>query len=83
MTEVEKNDLILRTIFATLFEVEQSEVTDDSSQDTLARWDSMGMVNLVSEVEAKFGVEFELMELAEFRTVADVKGALRERAVAI
>ena len=71
----------LYAIIGSLFEVDASTLNDESSQDTIERWDSLGMVNLIAELEASFGVEFDLLQIAEFRDVGAVKAALRKKGV--
>lgn len=73
----------LYAIVGSLFEVDPATITDESSQDTIERWDSLGMVNLISEMEAAFGVEFDLLQIAEFRNIASIKEALRVKGVDI
>ena len=52
-----------------------------SSQDTIEGWDSMAMVNLVTELEALFEVEFDILEIAEFHNVEIIKLVLIEKGI--
>ena len=52
-----------------------------SSQDTIEGWDSMAMVNLVTELEALFEVEFDILEIAEFHNVEIIKLVLMEKGI--
>jgi acyl carrier protein len=58
-----------------------SRIRDESTQDTLPNWDSLAMVNLVPELEQAFGVEFDILEIADFKSVALIKTILSEKGV--
>lgn len=76
------NTLKLYQAVADVFRVDVSTVDDDSSQDTIPKWDSLGMVALVTELERAFGVEFDILEIAAFRNVAIIKTILSEKGIA-
>jgi acyl carrier protein len=56
-------------------------IGDESGPDTLPGWDSLAMVNLVPELECAFGVQFDILEIADFRSVALIKTILVEKGV--
>lgn len=66
---------------ADVFRVDVATVDEASSQDTIAKWDSLGIVNLVTELEQVFGVQFDILEIADFRSVAIIKSILAEKGV--
>ncbi len=59
------------------------QINDDSDQDSLPGWDSLAMVNLVMELETVFNVSFELLEIAEFRSVRIIKLFLESKGIAL
>ena len=71
----------LCNVFSSLFGISPQEVTEDLSQDSVERWDSLGTVNLVVELEKEFDVKFDLMEIVGFKTVGIVKSTLAEKGV--
>lgn len=75
------NDTKLRQVFANLFDANINELNDESSQDTIPNWDSLGMVNLVTELEQVFHVKFDLLEIADFKTIGIIKSILMEKGV--
>jgi acyl carrier protein len=75
------NDAKLRQVFADLFNIDAGELNDQSSQDTIPNWDSLGMVNLVSELEQAFDVQFDLMEIADFKNIGIIKSILMEKGI--
>ena len=66
---------------ADVFHVDSATVSEASSQDTIPKWDSLGIINLVTELEQVFGVQFEILEIADFRNVAIIKSILTEKGV--
>ena len=56
-------------------------INDDSDQDSLPGWDSLAMVNLVMELETIFNVSFDLLEIAEFKSVRIIKLFLEDKGV--
>lgn len=58
-----------------------ARIRDESGEDTLPGWDSLAMVNLAPELEQTFGVQFDILEIADFRSVALIKTILSEKGV--
>ncbi len=50
---------------------ESSDINENSSADTIEKWDSLNHIVLIQELEKSFGVKFDLFEIIEIR---DVKG---------
>lgn len=57
---------ILKDVF------ELDSVDETCSQETCEKWDSMGQLNLVVELEAAFGVSLEPEQIVEMRSFQDV-----------
>ena len=53
----------------------------DSSSDTLDGWDSLGMVYLITELEQKFNVKFDIFEIADLQNIKIIKKTLEKKAV--
>lgn len=68
-------------VIADILKVDVSSVNEKSSPDTIPNWDSMAVVNLVSELEQAFIVEFDILEIADFRNVEIIKSILVEKGV--
>ena len=66
---------------ASILDVPVGSIDALSSQDTIEGWDSMAMVNLVTELEALFEVEFDILEIAEFHNVEIIKLVLIEQGI--
>ena len=57
---------ILKDVF------ELDSVDETCSQETCEKWDSMGQLNLVVELEAAFGVSLEPEQIAEMKSFQDI-----------
>lgn len=61
--------LALRDIFSRVLQIPTDEITLEASTKTTKNWDSLRHVELVVEVEEKFGVSFAATEVFELTTV--------------
>jgi acyl carrier protein len=52
-------------------------------QDALANWDSLAMVQLISELQGAFAVEFELDEIEHLRSYDEIRAALERKGIAV
>ena len=68
-------DSRLKNVFASVFGVEPSALSDADSPETVPGWDSVNHIQLCMAVEAEFGIELDPDELAELNTFR----AFRER----
>jgi len=49
--------------------------------DTIPGWDSQAIISLVCELEKRFGVEFDILEIADIRKVKIIKDLLKDKGV--
>ena len=63
----------LKEIFATALDLEIDEIKNDCSQDSLEDWDSLGHLNLISEIEKTFKIKVTMDEVIEMTTYEKVK----------
>jgi len=57
-------------ILKNVFELETIDTT--CSQTTCEKWDSMGQLDLIVELESEFGVSFEPEEIGEMKSYNDI-----------
>jgi acyl carrier protein len=53
----------------------------DISQNTVSSWDSLAMVQLISELQATFSVEFDLDEIQRLRSYDEIRTALASKGI--
>lgn len=73
----------LYEIMSRVFSVPISEINDESSPETIERWDSFNGLVLVDELESIFNVKFTVSEITDVQTTADIKRHLRNHGVTL
>ena len=66
----------IRSIVAATFGIPVAQVTDQTTSDSIASWDSMNHLHLVVALEAEFGVSFEPEQAVEMTSVRAIEQAL-------
>lgn len=66
-------------ILKNVFELETADRT--CSQATCGKWDSMGHLNLVVELETEFDVSLEPEEIGEMKSFEDIVKILKNKGV--
>jgi Phosphopantetheine attachment site. len=69
----------LERIFAEVFSVSEKKVNDSLALRDISSWDSMTHMILIARVEEAFSVELTGDEIADFRSIGDVRKALKRR----
>jgi acyl carrier protein len=60
---------VLRQLMADVFECDPGKITLDSTPDTIRRWDSLRLLELVLAIEQQIGLEVSPDRLAEMISV--------------
>jgi acyl carrier protein len=69
----------LHKIFAEIFKMDPSRVSDDLTPEEVQGWDSLGHLSLIEALEMSFNVHFEDGDLTEMDSVGKIKSLLRLR----
>jgi acyl carrier protein len=62
----------VKKVMSKVFNIKRDIITDETSPDTVGRWDSLQHMNLVLALEEEFGVEFtgeQMNEMLNFRLI--------------
>jgi acyl carrier protein len=73
--------MTLEHIFADVFAIPEKTVNDALALRDISSWDSMSHMILIARLEETFSVEFTGDEIADFRSVQNVREALGQRGV--
>ena len=73
----------LYSIISRVMSVPVSQINDQSSPETIERWDSFNGLVLVDELEAEFKIKFTLGEVLDVKNVGDIKRHLRNHGVVL
>ena len=77
-----END-VLRDLLIEFFQLPPTTPTSDLSQPLVSNWDSLAMVQLITEMQSAFGVDFELHEIERLTSYAEIRAALLRRNVTL
>jgi acyl carrier protein len=69
-------------VVAKIFSLDPSEVTDRSSKETIAEWDSMGHLSLITGLEEEFKVSIAIVDAMAMTSVQHIKRILKDYGVA-
>lgn len=62
----------IKSAIAATFEIPVETICDDSSNQTVEKWDSIGQINLVMALEQELGLNFTMEEIAELKDFAAI-----------
>ena len=71
----------LTKVFADVLKVDASELTEESSPDTLEAWDSLVAMMLVSAIEDTFDVRLSTREIMNMSSIGLARQALQDKGV--
>lgn len=72
----------LQPIFQDVLDDPTLQITRESSAATVANWDSLAHINLVSAIEQDFRIRFGLNELAGLKNVGDMIDLMEQKLAA-
>jgi acyl carrier protein len=75
------NQTKLYNVVAKVFNVDSTSINSKSSPDNVKGWDSIGMVNLITELEQVFNVSFEILEIVEMHNISIIQSILAEKKI--
>ena len=64
-------------------EIPISQISDESSPETIENWDSFRGLVLADELETRFNVKFHLDELVSVKNVGDIKKNLIKHGISL
>ncbi len=74
------NDPLLRLLIE-FFDLPEHTTPANMAQKLIPAWDSMAMVQLITEMQGQFGIEFDLDEIEFLRSYDEIRVALLKKNV--
>ena len=71
----------LFTLIGRIMDVPVTELSDNSSPETIPSWDSFNSYILLDELESEFKTEFTIDEITETKNVSDIKKHLNAHGI--
>ena len=69
----------LNNVFIDVFDDESIQVTDSTTADDIADWDSLEHINLIVAVEQEFGIKFNMNEVTSMKNVGEMVDIISSR----
>lgn len=78
---MEKNEMIdiLTPIFRNVFADRSLQVSDELNSLSVANWDSLSHMLLITEIENRFQIKFKLKDLNKMRNVGDMMDVINTK----
>ena len=73
----------LHEVIARALRVPATSVSDESSPETLRRWDSLRHLELMTEIEEAYGVRFATADMVRAQSVGQIRDLLREKGIEV
>jgi len=72
---MEKNEIIsnLENIFCEFLRIPKEEIGDEISLEEESKWDSVTHIKMISEIEKKFKITFDIEELVSIDNLGEIK----------
>ena len=70
-------------VISKVFNIQTSEINDESSPETIENWDSFNSLVLADELESEFNVSFSLEEIIDSANVSAIKKHLKNHGVSL
>jgi acyl carrier protein len=71
----------LAQVFALVLKVPAERLSDETSPDDTPSWDSLAAMELVSQIEAVFGIELSTREIMKMRSLGLARALLRGKGI--
>jgi len=72
---------MLHEIVARSLRVPAAAISDDTSPETLPRWDSLKHLDLMTGVEDAYGIRFSTADIMRAKSVREIRLLLREKGI--
>ena len=66
-----------------VFDMDASEINDESSPENIERWDSFHGLALVDALEIEYGIQFTISEITDVKNTLDIKRHLKNHGIEI
>ncbi len=69
----------LNEIFIDVLDLDECELTDETSANDIEEWDSLSHIQLVFAIQKNFGVKFSSLEIMKWKKIGDLVNSLIEK----
>ena len=69
----------LNEIFIDVLDLDEVELTDETSANDIEEWDSLSHIQLIVAIEKSFGINFTSLEIMKWRNVGEMVSSMEEK----
>ena len=73
----------IKTVLSTVFHVKEEEININMTKDDISTWDSLTHMDLITSLEEKFSVSFEIQDIIIMDTIKSIIEVLKRKGVEI
>ena len=74
----------LNKVLCGVFDIKKPEdIRDDMGPDEIEAWDSLGHVELITDLEEAFGIALEVVDISRMYTIGDIKKIVKKYGIEI
>jgi acyl carrier protein len=70
-------------LFAEVLAIDPAELNEESSPETVKKWDSLAAMMLVAAIEERFDVQLSTKQIMQMSTIGRARNSLRRMNVAV
>lgn len=78
---MERNEIFskLNDIFIDVLDLDEVELTDETSANDIEEWDSLSHIQLIVAIEKAFKIKFTSLEIMKWRNVGEMVNSMEEK----
>lgn len=69
----------LNEIFIDVLDLDECELTEDTSADDIEEWDSLSHIQLIVAIEKAFKIKFTSLEIMKWANVGEMVNSMEEK----
>lgn len=69
----------LSEIFIDVLDLDEVELTDETSANDIEEWDSLSHIQLIVAIEKAFGIKFTSLEIMKWKNVGEMVSTMEEK----
>ena len=69
----------LNEIFIEVLDLDECNLTDETSANDIEEWDSLSHIQLIVAIEKSFGIKFTSLEIMKWRNVGELVDSILSR----
>ena len=69
----------LSEIFIDVLDLDEVELTDETSANDIEEWDSLSHIQLIVAIEKAFGIKFTSLEIMNWKNVGEMVNTMEEK----